>query len=249
MQAHVRKTVLGSLISILFRPSHVTLGLQYADGKVEQFRLITGIAQEGFFISPTIRTSEEFAELAVGRSDGRDVSAITFQTGRLGRWLYEREIELAFQEAHIAPATVPAAIGRQIENKRALQELLASSPGVRDVRFISQGLLAAPPAMLSRILTERIRGLEIGFGIVDAAWTIESGTDGVCFEVWLQQDGKSIQIFERCLDPKRKPEDRGPQTERITLGGQPGATLQFQTKCRVGCDYGWSYWSTALGER
>src|SRR5262245_36040218 len=65
------------------------------------FGLIPAIAQEGFFISPTIRTSGDFAELTLGRSNAPRVLSISFEGGRIGSLLYDREVEVAFQEAYV----------------------------------------------------------------------------------------------------------------------------------------------------
>ena len=59
----VSKTILGKFLSILYKPRHLTININLANGGKRSYRLLPGMAESGFVISPLIENSTEFSEL------------------------------------------------------------------------------------------------------------------------------------------------------------------------------------------
>ena len=106
------------------------------------------------------------------------------------------------------------------------------------VRWESEGIFAPAPASISG-LAAGAGVLVLEFGIRDGAWAY-GNTNGVCFSVLA--DGHSL--FQRCLDPVGKPEDRGRQAAVVELSPDVD-TVKLQTACADDCNRDWSYWSRA----
>lgn len=60
MQVHMEKVFLGDLFSVLFKPTQLTAKLKLANGQVKSFRVVAGVMNSTFVISPLIESSQEF---------------------------------------------------------------------------------------------------------------------------------------------------------------------------------------------
>lgn len=59
----LRKSFLGRIISAAYKLPPVVLSLRYADGTTSRYRVIPGMMETGFLISPTVRSTEDLLEL------------------------------------------------------------------------------------------------------------------------------------------------------------------------------------------
>jgi hypothetical protein len=77
------------------------------------------------------------------------------------------------------------------------------------------------------------RQIEASYRIVDAAWKEASpsdATDGVMFRIVEQRrDGVNRPLFEKLLNPRDQPEDRGVQRVQLTIDFEVGSELLFET--------------------
>ena len=65
----LKMTLLGKLLSIVFKPSQLNLTLNLKDGKSVNYRVLSNMMQCGFFISPLVQNTKEFVFLATGNQD------------------------------------------------------------------------------------------------------------------------------------------------------------------------------------
>ena len=59
----VQPTVIGKLMSIIYKAPQLHLIATYADGRTTEYRYVAGMGQSGFILSPTISTAAEFLAL------------------------------------------------------------------------------------------------------------------------------------------------------------------------------------------
>jgi hypothetical protein len=65
----VSPTLIGRVVSALYKLPPLYLVVKYADGSTEQSRFIPGEARAGFLLSPTVRNTVDFATILSDRRD------------------------------------------------------------------------------------------------------------------------------------------------------------------------------------
>lgn len=84
-----------------------------------------------------------------------------------------------------------------------------------------------------------------GVGMDPTIWEKEG--DGADFKIWVECGGKRTQIYERYIDPKNRPEDRGWFDETIDLREFVGTEIALELVTGPGPDgddrYDWALWS------
>lgn len=237
----VRKTLLGRLAALLFRPPALGLRVMLAGGNEQNYRFIPAIAAGGFLLSPILTDADGFADLAFGL--GRDTGAADVVAATVGgsHWaglFYDLSVSVELRPVTVS-ASPPSAEARALSDDlaRALRwRRLARSLG-RGGQLDGDRLFVPAPTTLT-VPTAGAHRIRLGFGIADGAWT-EGATQGVCFA--LKASAASGPFWRRCLDPKAVAADRGPQTAEIDLlSGLAAVTAE--TTCPRSCDWGWSYW-------
>ena len=62
-EIHLKKNVLGEAISLLYRPDHLQISVLLKNGVTKTYRIIAGMAEAGFLLSPLVRNTAEFGML------------------------------------------------------------------------------------------------------------------------------------------------------------------------------------------
>jgi hypothetical protein len=74
--------------------------------------------------------------------------------------------------------------------------------------------------MVGYVLNGNERHLHFDYGFDDGAYVNDANTDGAVFRVELERAGQAaIVLFERHLEPKLRPRDRGVQHADVDLAG------------------------------
>ncbi len=63
-QIDLKPTLLGKLLGLVFKPPQLKLTLKLKDGRMVEYRTISGMMRSGFFISPLVKSTEDFVFLA-----------------------------------------------------------------------------------------------------------------------------------------------------------------------------------------
>jgi hypothetical protein len=66
MEINVKPTLLGKILSILYKPPQLLITLKLKDGRIVHNRVIANMMESGFFISPLIKDTKDFAIVASG---------------------------------------------------------------------------------------------------------------------------------------------------------------------------------------
>jgi hypothetical protein len=249
----LRLTLLGRLVEFLFKPPHLQLGVTTADGGEQIYRLIPGIAREGFVVSPMVRTARDFVVLAEGGGAGdvRPVTAVRVLGNFPSRLAYGSTFAYAIRfldRARLAESrtwSLPPEQAASFARDRGFDSLIyATERPTPGFRIINEGLFAHAPRGFF-VPVSGASDLTIGFGMLPGAWSGTNATNGVCFRV---RDVQAKTIWERCLDPLQTEGDRTPGQATIALPAGTERVL-LETDCREHCSWDWSYWSQITPER
>lgn len=93
----INKTVIGNLVSFLYKPSILIIEIVTANNDVRQYRMISSMAESGFFISPLIENTNDFYNLYGKQdalSDNRVTSFRIFPMDQEWQWADAYNIEL-----------------------------------------------------------------------------------------------------------------------------------------------------------
>ena len=102
----IKPTLLGRILTFLFKPAHLWLHVRLADGEERRFRFIAGMGETGFFLSPLIETTEEFSLLYADWAQplaAKTVAWFSLSTGegggkrqRLAKWQWQNHFAVQF---------------------------------------------------------------------------------------------------------------------------------------------------------
>jgi hypothetical protein len=87
--------------------------------------------------------------------------------------------------------------------------------------------------------------LDFSLTLSPETWQLDKG-DGVQFDIYIENDSKSLNIFSTYIDPKNIPSDRSWHNYEINLSTWAGetVTITFNTGCGPSndCRYDWAGW-------
>ncbi|HML12202.1 MAG TPA: hypothetical protein VK456_02785 [Xanthobacteraceae bacterium] len=128
LRVTIKKTPLGGLVELLFRPGIVWMTVGFSDGTIRGYRVVPAMAEAGFLISPWIASARDFLLLAEGRvALLSSIKWIGFETSGFGRYVYAPQMEISIsplaldvlqRAAGNSPDTAAAETGKQNSSKR-----------------------------------------------------------------------------------------------------------------------------------
>jgi len=102
----VDKSLPGILAGILFKPAELDITLTLEDGAQRTFRLVPGMAEAGFLLSPLIESTVQFARLYGAPADLADKQVTSFSILPAGAsYQWQGRFEVAFTVIAPPPAT------------------------------------------------------------------------------------------------------------------------------------------------
>ncbi len=239
----VKKTLLGRIAAAVFRPPALSVRVVLTGRDEQSYRFIPAIAAGGFLLSPLLTDAAGFAGLAFGfgqDAGGTEITALTIGGSSWARFFYDPAVSVELRSVTV-PNVPPSA-----EAATLAGDIASALPWRRLVRAIGHGgqldgdRISVPAPTALSVPVASAHRLTLGFGIADGAWT-DGATEGVCFAIKAAPDA-ATPLWQRCLDPKGVPADRGPQLAEVEL--PPGlAAVIAETTCLKSCAWGWSYWN------
>ncbi|RZS77686.1 hypothetical protein EV217_4352 [Phyllobacterium myrsinacearum] len=240
-------SLVGKIIKTLFKAPEIYIRLNYADRESEKFRFIPGIAREGFILTPTLKYTNQFVDMAAGNAlpvgSARAISFEILGPTWLGR-AYNPDFTVQYARLDMKPLKDAATRNSFLQNfsKKTdpLRNIIAENPMHPPMLEVSkEGIYAHSPSQI-KVGVSGHRQLNVSFGMRDGSWRDGGSSQGVCFAVETSETHE--QIFKRCLMPIQAEQDRGIQSAVIAV---PPSTqsVQLRTDCVASCGWGWSYWS------
>jgi hypothetical protein len=92
-EIEVRPTLIGRLMTTLYRPGAVTL-FASPISKEDPFLLVPGIAQTGFLLSPFVKDARSFAALYAGGPLEAPVTSISLRTSGMGKYTFSSKLSV-----------------------------------------------------------------------------------------------------------------------------------------------------------
>lgn len=109
-QIDIKQTIVGKLISILYKPSRLAMTVTMHDGQTQTYRIISAMTASGFVLSPLVSNTQNFVMLYADKKylENRQVRSIRIEAlGPMGK-LWNNTYHLTLSEAD-ARATVDIA--------------------------------------------------------------------------------------------------------------------------------------------
>lgn len=104
----IRPTFLGKIFSTLFKAPKLSLGVRYEGGGTADYRLVAGMTQTGFLLSPTVSSAKDFVALRSSHRrallDGRRVVAFHVSGDSGTRFLWNLSYRASFSRLEIPPS-------------------------------------------------------------------------------------------------------------------------------------------------
>ena len=238
----VKPSLAGWLRNLLYKAPRLRLALHGpAISEPNSYRLIPVMAESPFLFGPMVENNRDLLELYRGTASRWPQ---TFRISTANRLWFNRTIAVEFSA--IPRPTVPAGPDLPALLKFTysdIETVWTNLAGTGEpVHFRAQ--LAHAPSEFSWTLDGHERAITFGYGVVPGA---SDKTDGVQFTARLLRPNQPpLVIFDRLLEPREKPADRGHHRARLALPAfPPGTRLEFTTgPGRYGSNaYDWAYLS------
>ena len=105
VKATISKSFAGTILNVLFKPSRLAIELTMHDGASRSYRIVAGMAESGFIISPLVENTEEFGLLFSGVNYLNDKKVKSIEIVAKGRSLHwKRSFEIDFYELDYQPS-------------------------------------------------------------------------------------------------------------------------------------------------
>ncbi len=246
VQIFPHATKLGRLRALLYKPGLLTLTVEEVTGRQTTWRLLPRVAEGGFLLQPFLETQADFSAYLRGRGL-KQIRTLRLDAPDGEFW---KGAELRFSALPGLPVANEAGyhelVARGITNVAPLR---VEMPARLEIFTLGshQAVLAHAPGTMTFTLPASARSFSGACGLRENAYLPPASTDGVDFVIEAVWADHSTQIlWQRSLDPVRRPGDRGPQTFTVDLPATPRPT-QIILRTRPGAAgdarWDWSFWS------
>ena len=171
MQFH--PTLLGRIISALFKLPLINMDVTTEDGQTKTFRVVPGMAGAGFLLSPEVSTAHDFVALRSTATDALAKQRVTtiklHVNDSLGLWGKSFSVQFAPLRIPIDPAVDEVVLGR-LDDGPQVDDLPAAGECTIDA-------VGSSPVTLSPIAVTGRTVMVTGWGFVSAATEGRDGGD------------------------------------------------------------------------
>jgi hypothetical protein len=254
----VQPTLLGAVVSTLYKPPILSLAVSLRDGRQLRQRLVPGMARSGFLLSPLIEDCAGFAlltsvdgtqELAGSKVTSLSIAGAGESSPTAG---YRDAVRIRFYRLEFPRQDLEPATGfRQLVNlqktlRRAEWRQTDDPPQLIYAPAIGSVLAVAPDSSIRVPVPAPLKRLKLGFGIYRSGEAAQSPANQVVFQVSsLDEHGQPVSLWSRRLDAVNCEADRGPQQALIDLSAcqQTNVMLETLRGDSMPTDGNLNYWS------
>ncbi len=231
------KSLLGSLYSLAYKLPPVFIEYTTGDSN-RRFRIIPGISEEGFYISPLIESSHSLVtQLAKPCAENRCPDSFSIELGGKSGGFFYSDITVELYKHELDNhAVVASQLSAVIDRRAILEEMSSSSQqGAPFVMIEGDRLLAHAPSQVS-LFVENKESVNFKYGIRAGA---ANKMEGVCFLVANEQ---KEALWQECVRGGRQSDAEIEHDLTLDLTGYNGQ-LYFKNSCLNDiCNFAWSYW-------
>ncbi|MDJ0588808.1 MAG: NPCBM/NEW2 domain-containing protein [Pleurocapsa sp. MO_226.B13] len=245
--------LLGKLTTAALRLPPLYIEIETADGIKTRYRTIGDVMSEGFLLSPTLSNRWDFLDFAVpdwqDKLNQKQVTRFRIINEGFNSRLYPQTYQLSLSQLQFTRQSFAQIPGWQEWSSQLIPKPLDG--GLQRIDEINgedkTGWMAHAPMKMQIDLEQKTQSFSFSFGILDEGVENalkENEGDGVEFRIsaW-HADGREEILFDRKLQPRSKPEDRGIQQGSIDLSQVDASKLIVETVPGEDNRWDWSYWS------
>jgi hypothetical protein len=112
-QIDIHPTILGRIVTTLYKPPQLTIQVRTRGGLSKTYTLISGMARAGFVISPLVENADEF-DLLYGDSNhwnDRQVTSVLISTAGGKPRMWKRRFTVRLSRIQLRPQEIPRVLG------------------------------------------------------------------------------------------------------------------------------------------
>jgi hypothetical protein len=247
LSLQVHYSLWGRLQKVLYKTKALQLELRTADAQVLSYRLVPGMVEGGFLLSPLLQDHLDFFRL-YDSTPGKRVVAFRIAADPQTARYYQPDVAFTLESLDGLPA---CRLGPD-EMRPILYPFFDAAPAMVQspgVQWTAVGevpvLLVHPEGEIKFHIPPHVSEMSGRFGIVPAAFQAGT-TDGVLFQVeYRPMEGEPQMLFQRHVDPAAQPDDRAMQSLTVALPPHCAGDLVLKTTNlpHHNSDFDWSYWT------
>ncbi len=238
----LRPTLLGRIRDFLYKSPIVRLVVTDTTGGTTRYRLPLDIGRTGFMLNPLVEDATGLMHFAGGKP-ARRVARIRLEVDDGGRSLYRPSAEIGLfaltpSEAGARALTLIEQAKYWVFVTKPVSVQSAAEPCILKVDDVNTMMFHAPSRLEFDVLpgaTEMVGR----FGYPENAYTGDARTSGAWFRVVWSDGTTEHTLFERFLDPRANPADRGLHPFHAALGSVTSGRVRLVID--PGSDPGWDW--------
>ncbi len=243
-----KETLLGKLRGLLCKPQPLYIVVETNTREHFTYRVIAGMATDGFLLTPLVQSTPDLLRL-YGPPNGPQVRSFKLLTeGSPGQWYEDKiDVKIASVAALIRTPCEPEWLDSLLYPMFRPAPTSVTSPLPSDWEIIDGHEVLRLPARgeIHFAVAPNAKSVSACFGVLPQAYD-PGTTDGMLMQIELiGEKGQRTLLFERHLDPRATPQDRGTKSVRLDLPPHGKGELVLRTTNLPGhnehCD--WSYWT------
>jgi hypothetical protein len=162
-EINLKPSLLGKLLGILYKPPHLFITLKFINGNTEQYRVSANMMESGFFISPLIRDTRDFAMVASGKIDylnANIVESFIISPAKGGRAFWNPRYELKLKAYQMPEAQFAFPFDRIIDFPKNHADLKTIQCGINQGIEQVNGVSVVQPNLTASALL-RVSGWSV----------------------------------------------------------------------------------------
>ena len=151
-EINIKPSMIGHIISLIYKPSELNIEVTLANGLIRNYRYISGMGEGGFIISPLVEDTSDFANLYIRGLGGKRVKSIRISSlGNFKDW--KRVFTIKFSSLKNVQSADPEVIYHDLAHPIEMSTLLVAMKCDGSIDVVNGTNPAPQRAKVSNILS------------------------------------------------------------------------------------------------
>ena len=247
---HLQPSLLGRLRNAVYKLPIVNLAVQDTQGRSTTFRLTLPQAATGFILNPLIEHSADYLCFGMGTAN-RQVDVLTLEVPQKDQKFFNATAHLELSELPSVPDGKDCHEFYMSVQMSMLFWMFQSYPINYEAPFAPSesqidgrpALVMHAPSTMEFTVPEGATTMSGAFGFADGAYIGSGQTDGATFRILWKDRQQQVELYQRRLDPRNVPRDRGLQDFHVELQKFAGGKLFLQIDPGANSNWDWTAWT------